>query len=311
MATTATYPYRYFLGGSSDTPDTLFATYTFGPDSGDTTLTDDHDGTDDGDVVVGDPLSWSRDTTGSGAKVTTLYGFAANGDPVIEVHNTTFDTWNYYQLSHDPNLQGEPITVTQTGTYTMCFTAGTGIATPQGEVAVETLAIGDPILTASGATVPVKWIGRQTVKRLFSGPKTKLVRIRAGALGDGLPQNDLTVTGDHGMILDGHVINASALVNGGDIDWVAFSDLPEQFTVYHVETEDHDVILANGAPAETFIDYPGRRAFDNFGEYLDLYGCERIIPEMPLPRVSSARHLPVGLARRLGIVRTGPAALSA
>ena len=103
------------------------------------------------------------------------------------------------------------------------------------------------------------------------------------------------------MIVDGLVINASTLVNGTTIDWVPLAELPDSFTVYHVETENHDVILANGAPVETFIDYVGRRAFDNHAEYLDLYGSERIIPEMAQPRISTARLLPDALKARLGI----------
>ncbi|WP_421907045.1 Hint domain-containing protein [Mameliella sp.] len=185
----------------------------------------------------------------------------------------------------------------------MCFLPGTRIKTPQGDAAVECLKIGDLIATADGRQVPVKWIGRQTVRPLLSRQGAQPVRIRAGALGDGLPNADLTVTADHGMVLDGHVINASALVNGTTIDFVPLAELEDSFTVYHVETENHDVILANGAPAETFIDYRDRRAFDNFDEYLDLYGCERIIPEMPAPRISSARHLPMDTRVRLGIGR--------
>ena len=72
-------------------------------------------------------------------------------------------------------------------------------------------------------------------------------------------------------------------------------------TVYRVKTENHEMILANGVPAETFIDYVGRAAFDNHAEYLDLYGCERLIPEMPAPRISTARLLPEAIRARLGI----------
>ena len=148
----------------------------------------------------------------------------------------------------------------------------------------------------------VKWIGRQTVQKLLAGPRMQPVRIRAGALGGGLPHIDLTVTGDHGMVIDGLVINASALINGTTIDWVPMEELPDRVTYYHVETEDHDVILANGAPAETFVDIPGRRAFDNYREYLDLYGAERIIPEMDRPRISAQRVVPDHIKARLGIV---------
>jgi hypothetical protein len=186
--------------------------------------------------------------------------------------------------------------------FALCFARDTAISTTKGAVNVQDLAIGDIVRTSTGQAVPVKWIGRQTVQKLIAGPNMQPVRICAGALGDGLPHSDLTVTADHGMIIDALVINASALVNGTTIDWVPMADLPDQVTYYHIETENHDVILANGAPAETFVDVAGRTAFDNYAKYLDLYSTERIIPEMKHHRISTQRLLPNAIKARLGIV---------
>ncbi|MEM9764784.1 MAG: Hint domain-containing protein [Pseudomonadota bacterium] len=180
-----------------------------------------------------------------------------------------------------------------------CFAPGTWIATPAGEALVEQMRIGDLVRTVSGETVPVLWVGRHTVTRQGAGAHLQPVRIRAGALGDGLPHTDLSVTADHGMVIDGYVINASALVNGDAIDFVPMADLPEKITFYHIETENHDVILANGAPSETFIDAAGRKAFDNYQEYLDLYAADRIISALPLPRISAARLVPQAIKARL------------
>ncbi|MCP3972078.1 MAG: Hint domain-containing protein, partial [Rhodobacteraceae bacterium] len=157
-----------------------------------------------------------------------------------------------------------------------CFAAGTGIATPAGETTVDELQIGDTILTADGSAVTVKWIGHQTVRPVLGLMNQRLepVRICAGALGQGLPLADLTVTADHGVVIDDLVINASALVNGSTINFVPVAELDKEFTYYHIETQDHDVILANGAAAETFVDVAGRSGFDNHQEYLDLYGAE-------------------------------------
>ncbi len=186
----------------------------------------------------------------------------------------------------------------------ICFAPGTRIATPGAEQRVDDLRIGDLILAAGGRTVPIRWIGRRTVRmRQVRVPeRLEPVRIRAGALGGGLPHSDLTVTADHGMIVDGLVINASALVNGASIAFVPHSDLPDQITYFHIETEAHDVILANGAPAETFVDYVQREAFDNYQEYLDLYGADRIIWEMARPRIGAQRLVPNAIKARLGIV---------
>jgi hypothetical protein len=185
-----------------------------------------------------------------------------------------------------------------------CFLTGTEIATPYGPRPVETLVSGDQILTAEGDTVPVRFVFRQTIATRF-GPPERLqpVRLRAGALGEGLPERDLVLTADHALMIDGLLINAGALVNGSSIDWVPLAELGERVTVYHVETENHDIILAEGAPTETYIDYAGRQAFDNYAEYVALYGADRAIAENPAPRISSARMLPAALCARLGIRR--------
>lgn len=186
------------------------------------------------------------------------------------------------------------------GPFTVCFSAGTLICTPEGERKVEHLNIGDLVVTCSGDRAPVKWIGRQTLHR-FLGARAQLVRIDADALGQGLPHSDLTVTADHAMVVDGLLINASALVNGTTISFVPMEELADQFIVYHVETEEQDIIIANGAPTETFVDAVSRRNFDNYDDYLALYGADRIVPEVNLPRISSQRMLPQFLKSKLGL----------
>jgi len=212
----------------------------------------------------------------------------------------TLNTATVVLFENDPgDLSGMEAVISESATP-VCFAEGTGIATPSGEVAVEALEISDLVLTADGRAVPFVWIGRQTVLSIFAGEWARLVRIRAGALGN---HSDLYVTGDHGMVVspshsaalgrlaDPCIVNASALVNGGSIDWVPLSETPDRQTVYHVETEAHDIILANGAPSETYLDMPSRAAFDNFQEYLDLYGEERPVTCSDLIRISAARLL--------------------
>ncbi|WP_435258061.1 Hint domain-containing protein [Thioclava sp. FR2] len=190
-----------------------------------------------------------------------------------------------------------------------CFLTGTQIATPTGERKVEDLQIGDLILTALGDAIPVKWIGRQSFRNnilnLPLAADRAPICIAKGALGMGLPTADLYVTADHGMIIDDLLVNAGALVNGTTIRRVLLSEMDATFTVYHIETEHHDVIFANGAPAESFIDYIDRKTFDNHDEYAALYGDEPVITEMPLPRISSRRQLPTDIAARFGIADFG------
>ena len=182
----------------------------------------------------------------------------------------------------------------------LCFAAGTEIAGPERARAVEDLRIGDMILTADGRAVPVKWIGRQTLSKRFTpADRFAPVRLRAGALAEGVPHSDLVLTADHALILDGLAVTAGALVNGTTILREPCGALPERVTYYHVETDGHEVILANGAAAETFVDYLGRRAFDNFAEYLALYEEHAVIPEMDRPRIAAARLLPAAIRARL------------
>ncbi len=177
-----------------------------------------------------------------------------------------------------------------------CFTAGTRIATPEGEVAVESLKAGDEVLTADGSASTVKWLGRQEVDVRISNPrKTNPICISRGALGENLPKRDLWVSQDHAIELDGYLVNAGALVNGSTIYQAAQMPL-EGFTYYHVETGAHELLLAEGCPAESFIDYNALDTFDNADER-----DGNVVPEMPLPRISAARMLPKSIKDRLSV----------
>jgi hypothetical protein len=184
-------------------------------------------------------------------------------------------------------------------TFVFCFLAGTMIATPAGETPVESLAVGDLVLTADGRVAPVRWVGVQTVVTVFADPLRSFpIRVTAGALGDGLPTRDLFVSPDHALFLDGVLVQAGALVNGTTI--LRESAMPERFTYFHVELDDHSLILAEGVPAETFLDTVTRRRFDNFADYEARYGdTGPVLAELPAPRIKSARQLPAALRDRL------------
>jgi hypothetical protein len=169
--------------------------------------------------------------------------------------------------------------------------------------AIEELAIGDQIMTASGRIVPIVWLARQTLSTKFGRPDTLPVRILAGALGEGLPIADLTLTADHAVVIDGLLVNAGVLVNGTTIVTVPLTELEDSYTVYHIEIDEHDVILAEGLPTESFVDYTGRDAFDNHAEYLSMYGGDRLIREMALPRITARRLMPPSLRALLGMNR--------
>lgn len=175
-----------------------------------------------------------------------------------------------------------------------CFTSGTLIDTPDGAVEVQTLQPGDRVLTAEGRVTHVKWLGEQFMDTRIRHPQlVNPVCITAGALGNDLPKRDLHLSQDHAIAVDGVLYNAGALINGETIYRVASMPL-DGFTYYHVETEAHELILAEGVPSESFIDYADRDGFDNPPS-----DNTAPIAEMQMPRVSSARMVPQSLRNRL------------
>ncbi len=152
----------------------------------------------------------------------------------------------------------------------VCYCGGTLIRTETGEVPVEELAIGDRVATLSGAAKPIKWIGRRSYQPRFLGgnPGVLPVRIEAGAIADGVPARDLWVSPEHALYIDGLLLPARLLVNGATIHQVERVDRLEYF---HIELAAHDIIFAEGATAETFIDCGGRGIFHNSEEFAALY----------------------------------------
>ncbi len=179
-------------------------------------------------------------------------------------------------------------------TITICFMAGTMIRTPEGEVAVETLKRGDLVLTSAGVAKPVSWLGVQTVSARFADPmRSWPIRVKAGALGDNMPSRDLLLSPDHALLVEGALVHAGALVNGSSV--VRETTVPATFVYYHVELDDHSLILAENTPAETFVDNVDRLNFDNWAEHQALYPDGKIVEELPYPRAKSRRQVPVGV----------------
>jgi hypothetical protein len=149
-----------------------------------------------------------------------------------------------------------------TGTsIVLCFAAGTLIGTPKGQVQVEKLKAGDLVRTAHNGPRPVKWIGKGKVlstrgRRSAATP----VIVRKGALADNVPSADLRVTKAHSLYIGEVLIPVEFLVNHRTILW---DDRAQEIEIYHVELDSHDVLLANGAPAESYRDDGNRWLFQN------------------------------------------------
>lgn len=148
----------------------------------------------------------------------------------------------------------------------VCFAQGTMIATPTGPQRIETLVEGDKVLTANGDSCEIRWIGRRVVSmfEMLHAPKLRPVRIRAGALGNQLPDRDLLVSRQHRILIRSKIaermfgtkevlIPAIKLVG---CTGIAVDDQPRALEYFHILLDEHEILLANGTPAESLFTGP-------------------------------------------------------
>ncbi len=179
-----------------------------------------------------------------------------------------------------------------------CFLAGTHIRTARGEIAVEALVVGDAVITlgaaarslcaadhvralAAGHATPIKWIGHRRVdcQRHPEPKQVWPVRVLAGAFAPGVPGRDLWLSPDHAVFVDGVLVPIRLLINRTTIAQIAMPAV----TYFHVELQQHGIILADGLPAESYLDTGNRTIFENAGSVMHLHpdfsGVERTRPE--------------------------------
>jgi hypothetical protein len=196
-----------------------------------------------------------------------------------------------------------------------CFLKGTWIATADGETRVEQLAVGDLVRTASGTLRPVVWIGSgQALATRGRRDAATPVIVRRHAIAHNVPHRDLRITKGHSLYLDGVLIPAEFLVNHRSILW---DDVAQEVTVYHIELESHDVIIAEGVHAESYRDDGNRWLFRNANSGWNLPPKEPFSPVLTggpvvdavwqrlLDRAGPRRHRPLTNAPDLHVVAGG------
>ena len=157
--------------------------------------------------------------------------------------------------------------------YVPCFARGTLIQTPDGQRPVESLAVGDLVLTADHGAKPILWVGSKlvTATRLVREPELRPIRIRKGALGESQPTRDLIVSPQHRILVRSRIaqkmfgtnevlVAAKQLLQ---IDGIDIAEDLAEVEYFHFLFDQHEVVLSNGAETESL--YVGPMALEGVG----------------------------------------------
>ncbi len=153
-----------------------------------------------------------------------------------------------------------------------CFTAGTLIDTADGPKAVEDIRAGDMILTRDAGFLPVQWVGARdvTAQEIAATPEFAAVVVRAGALGNGLPQRELRVSPWHRLLLCGqraelmfgeHEVLVPAIYLVGQ---PGFARDTSAVTYVHIMFDSHQIVRSEGAWSESF--QPGAKTLSSMDD---------------------------------------------
>lgn len=221
----------------------------------------------DGDIVDGGSGGDDFDTL----NLTGLGPFVKVGETTDADGNSTSGTINFLDTPGG-NVVGS-LTFTEIENIVPCFTPGTRIATPRGEVAVEDLREGDRVITRDNGLQEVRWVGSRALGAadLMAAPHLRPVRIRAGALGHGLPERDMLVSPQHRVLLtseraalyfgEREVLAAARHLTGME----GIAEARTTGTTYiHFMCDRHEVVLSEGAWTESF--QPGEQVLDGMGD---------------------------------------------
>ena len=223
-----------------------------------------------GDSIVGGTGDDTIDAGNVGNHMEVVY---SGGDG-------TSGVLNFYSGTRDANGNFNPIESNGSANFsgieaiTPCFTPGALVATPRGPVPVEDLRPGDRVMTRDNGACEIAWAGRSPVSQadLAAKPRLRPVRIRAGALGNGLPERDMMLSPNHQVLMSGRraqlyfaehevLLAAKHLVGRPGITRV----LPESGVDYvHFMFERHEVVLADGVWSESF--QPGDQSLAGLDE---------------------------------------------
>jgi hypothetical protein len=179
------------------------------------------------------------------------------------------------------------------------------ISTPSGDRPVQELQIGDEVQTLAGRKT-IKWIGytKFTKEEGRAWQDSVMpVRVARFAIDDHTPRCDLYLSPQHCIFFNEALIPVMYLINEISIAQGTPSDM-SAMEYYHIDLDTHEVIYAEGALVESFLDEDGlsRENFSNFVQYERLYGAERqakMTPFAPILKYRGRRQELKGLVRSL------------
>lgn len=176
------------------------------------------------------------------------------GDGDTEVFNFTYDV---------QSSTGETDVGIVTVDSVPCFVAGTLIRTPTGEVAVETLAPGDLVMTQDDGAQPLRWIGQ---RRVAAQGNFAPIRIAPDTFGS---HRELLLSPLHRVLIRDSL--AELLFGEGEV-LVAARDLVNDLSVrrieggtvnyVHILFDRHQVVFSEGLATESFL--PGPQISNSF-----------------------------------------------
>ncbi|MEO1492641.1 MAG: Hint domain-containing protein [Pseudomonadota bacterium] len=191
----------------------------------------------------------------------TLSGGAADG--AVTTSTSGAGSQHSIQFDIDGNNVNGPLTPNDS---IICFVRGTRIRTPDGDVPVETLSVGDMVLNVEGIAHPIRWIGSRRVStdQLRSNPMLRPVRITAGALGPQSPVADLRVSRQHRLLVRSKIAERMFGTHEVLISAIKLTGLPgvfiepslEETEYFHILFDQHEIVIADGAAAESLLTGP-------------------------------------------------------
>lgn len=196
----------------------------------------------------------------------------------INVFSQMGQTSNIWGMASDTELQ-PGVRYVKTGgsnngdsdyeTFVPCFTPGAMVSTPTGLIEVEKLRVGDRVMTRDNGLQELHWIGQKDLSRtaLLADARFRPIRIHKGALGDGMPLSDMTVSPNHRVLLTGPqfavnfgeeevLVAAKHLVGMPGVEVLPARDV----TYMHLLCERHEVLMVDAVWTESF--QPGDMAMN-------------------------------------------------